>query len=121
MFSICFSDSVAFVFLKQEDITLSEILPSQKDSTLASKVLNFIQSIKLKDAPEPAVIIQECLSLYIKKQVVSLALFLGLSFVCIHAKSSVYGHTLVKQQLSSQFSNIPLFLPGRWSCIRNRY
>nr|CAD1841758.1 unnamed protein product [Ananas comosus var. bracteatus] len=54
----------------QEDITLSEILPSQKDSTLASKVLNFIQSIKLKDPPEPAVIIQECLSLYIRKQVV---------------------------------------------------
>ncbi|XP_078149160.1 uncharacterized protein LOC144544512 isoform X2 [Carex rostrata] len=52
-----------------EDKPLSEILPFQKDSTLSSRVLKFIQSLKLKESLDPAIIIQECLSLYIKRQV----------------------------------------------------
>ncbi|XP_008795985.2 gamma-tubulin complex component 5-like isoform X1 [Phoenix dactylifera] len=53
----------------QENTSVSEFLPYQKNSTLASRVLKWIQSTKLKDTPQPAVIIQECLALYIKKQV----------------------------------------------------
>ncbi|KAJ4789783.1 Gamma-tubulin complex component [Rhynchospora pubera] len=48
---------------------LSDILPFQKDSTLSSRVLKFIQSMKLKESIDPAIIIQECLSVYIKRQV----------------------------------------------------
>ncbi|XP_010940138.3 uncharacterized protein [Elaeis guineensis] len=53
----------------QENTSVSELLPFQKNSTLASRVLKWIQSTKLKDTPQPAVIIQECLAVYIKKQV----------------------------------------------------
>ncbi|XP_072987393.1 uncharacterized protein [Typha latifolia] len=53
----------------QEDVPLSEILPFQKDSSLASRILKFIQSVKLKDSLHPAVIIQECLTVYIERQV----------------------------------------------------
>ncbi|VAI27650.1 unnamed protein product [Triticum turgidum subsp. durum] len=52
-----------------ENAPLSEILPLQKDSTLASRVLKFIQSMSLKDPLHPVGIIQECLSKCIKKQV----------------------------------------------------
>uniref|UniRef100_A0ACD5XM45 Uncharacterized protein n=1 Tax=Avena sativa TaxID=4498 RepID=A0ACD5XM45_AVESA len=52
-----------------ENVPLSEILPLQKDSTLASRVLKFIQSMSLKDPLHPVGIIQECLSKCIKKQV----------------------------------------------------
>ncbi|GJM95261.1 hypothetical protein PR202_ga11973 [Eleusine coracana subsp. coracana] len=51
-----------------ENVPLSEILPMQKDSTLASKVLQFIQSMSLKDPLQPVGIIQECLSRCIKRQ-----------------------------------------------------
>ncbi|TVU49314.1 hypothetical protein EJB05_00622 [Eragrostis curvula] len=51
-----------------ENIPLSEILPMQKDSTLASKVLQFIRSMSLKDPLQPVGIIQECLSRCIKRQ-----------------------------------------------------
>ncbi|KQJ85979.1 hypothetical protein BRADI_4g02710v3 [Brachypodium distachyon] len=52
-----------------ENVPLSEILPLQKDSTLASRVLKFIQSMALKDPLHPVGIIQECLSKCIKRQV----------------------------------------------------
>lgn len=57
-----------FVFL-QEDLPISKLLPSQKNSTLASSILNWVQNIKPKETPLPAVIIQECLTVYIKKRV----------------------------------------------------
>lgn len=53
----------------QEDLSMSDLLPFQKNSTLASKVLNWTESIKLKDTPQPAVIIKECLAVYVKRQV----------------------------------------------------
>ncbi|KAG1366262.1 Gamma-tubulin complex component [Cocos nucifera] len=46
----------------QENTSVSELLPFQKNSTLASRVLKWIRSTKLKDTPQPAVIIQECLA-----------------------------------------------------------
>ncbi|XP_006664166.1 gamma-tubulin complex component 5-like [Oryza brachyantha] len=52
-----------------ENVPLSEILPLQKDSTLASRVLKFIQSMSLRDPLQPVGIIQECLSKCIKRQV----------------------------------------------------
>ncbi|KAL6623488.1 hypothetical protein ACP70R_033367 [Stipagrostis hirtigluma subsp. patula] len=52
-----------------DNALLSEILPMQKDSTLASRVLKFIQSMSLKDHLQPVGIIQECLSKCIKRQV----------------------------------------------------
>lgn len=52
-----------------ENVPLSEILPLQKDSTLASRVLKFIQNMSLKDPLQPVGIIQECLSKCIKRQV----------------------------------------------------
>lgn len=51
-----------------ENVPLSEILPMQKDSTLALKVFQFIQSMSLKDPLQPVGIIQECLSRCIKRQ-----------------------------------------------------
>lgn len=53
----------------QENTCVSEFLPFQKNSTLAARVLKWIRSTKLKDTPQPAIIIQECLAVYIKKQV----------------------------------------------------
>lgn len=53
----------------QEDLYMSEFLPFQKNSTLPSRVLNWIQSVEPKATPLPMVILQECLVVYIKKQV----------------------------------------------------
>ncbi|KAG9440720.1 hypothetical protein H6P81_020885 [Aristolochia fimbriata] len=53
----------------QEDKSISEVLPYQKNSTLASRVLYWIQSLELKTTPLPGVVLQECLIAYIKKQV----------------------------------------------------
>ncbi|XP_010248230.1 PREDICTED: gamma-tubulin complex component 5 [Nelumbo nucifera] len=53
----------------QENLSISELLPFQKNSTLTSKVLNWIGSVEPKETPLPLVIIQECLVIYIKKQV----------------------------------------------------
>ncbi|MQM03564.1 hypothetical protein Taro_036354 [Colocasia esculenta] len=52
-----------------EDIPLSDLLPFQDDSTLASRILDWIQGANLKTKPLPAVIIQNCLHVYINKQV----------------------------------------------------
>ncbi|KAI3823052.1 hypothetical protein L1987_04478 [Smallanthus sonchifolius] len=53
----------------KEDLLISELLPFQKNSTLVSKVLSWIQIVEPKYTPLPAVILQECLTFYIKKQV----------------------------------------------------
>uniref|UniRef100_A0A5B6YPJ1 Gamma-tubulin complex component n=1 Tax=Davidia involucrata TaxID=16924 RepID=A0A5B6YPJ1_DAVIN len=53
----------------QEDLYMSELLPFQKNSTLPSRVLSWIQSVEPKATPLPVVILQECLIVYIKKQV----------------------------------------------------
>lgn len=53
----------------KEDLLMSELLPFQKNSTLLSKVLSWIQNVEPKSTPLPVVILQECLTFYIKKQV----------------------------------------------------
>ncbi|XP_065849250.1 uncharacterized protein [Euphorbia lathyris] len=53
----------------QDDISMSELMPLQKNSTLASRFLSWIQNIDPRKMPLPLVIVQECLSVYIKKQV----------------------------------------------------
>ncbi|KAJ8512774.1 hypothetical protein OPV22_003208 [Ensete ventricosum] len=52
-----------------ESSAISELLPFQKNSTLASRILKWIQSNKVKDTLQPAVIIQESLAVYIREQV----------------------------------------------------
>ncbi|XP_022765622.1 gamma-tubulin complex component 5-like [Durio zibethinus] len=53
----------------QDDICMSKLLPFQKNSTLSSRVLNWIQTVQPRTTPLPMVIMQECLTVYIKKQV----------------------------------------------------
>ncbi|KAL6995576.1 hypothetical protein U1Q18_005711 [Sarracenia purpurea var. burkii] len=53
----------------QEELYMSEFLPFQKNSTLSSRVLSWIQSVEPKATPLPVVILQECLVVYIKNQV----------------------------------------------------
>ncbi|XP_042508368.1 gamma-tubulin complex component 5-like [Macadamia integrifolia] len=53
----------------QEDLCISKFLPFQRNSTLVSRVLDWIGSFELKATPLPLVIMQECLIVYIKKQV----------------------------------------------------
>ncbi|XP_042427323.1 gamma-tubulin complex component 5-like isoform X2 [Zingiber officinale] len=54
----------------QENSDVSDLLPFQRNSTLASKILRWFQVNKTKYTLHPAVIIQECLVAYIMKQVV---------------------------------------------------
>ncbi|KAK1435405.1 hypothetical protein QVD17_01168 [Tagetes erecta] len=53
----------------KEDLLISELLPFQKNSTLVSKVLSWIQTVEPKSTPLPVVILRECLTFYVKKQV----------------------------------------------------
>ncbi|XVF24586.1 hypothetical protein REPUB_Repub13aG0140700 [Reevesia pubescens] len=53
----------------QDDICMSKLLPFQKNSTLSSRVLSWIQTVQPRTIPLPMVIMQECLTVYIKKQV----------------------------------------------------
>ncbi|CAO2826132.1 unnamed protein product [Amaranthus hypochondriacus] len=53
----------------QDNIQMSELFPLQKNSTLSSKILHWIQYAEPKGCPLPLVILQECLTVYIKKQV----------------------------------------------------
>lgn len=48
---------------------MSEVLPFQNNCTLPSRILGWMQNMESKTTPLPAVIIQECLVFYIKKQV----------------------------------------------------
>ncbi|KAL0438658.1 UNVERIFIED_CONTAM: hypothetical protein Slati_2348800 [Sesamum latifolium] len=52
----------------QEDLQMSEVLPFQNNCTLPSRTLSWIQNVEPKSTPPPAVILQECLIFYIKKQ-----------------------------------------------------
>lgn len=52
----------------QEGLHISEFLPFEKNSTLQSRTLSWIQSTEPKVTPLPVVILQECLITYIKKQ-----------------------------------------------------
>ncbi|KAL9663352.1 hypothetical protein QQ045_018738 [Rhodiola kirilowii] len=52
-----------------EDLQMSNFLPFQKNSTLLSRVLRWIQSSEPKFTPLPVVFLQECLIVVIKKQV----------------------------------------------------
>lgn len=52
-----------------QDLPISKLLPFQKNSTLASSVWSWLESTELRAKPLPAVIVQECLLAYIKKQV----------------------------------------------------
>ncbi|GAV69020.1 Spc97_Spc98 domain-containing protein [Cephalotus follicularis] len=52
----------------QGDNLMSELLPFQKNSTLSSRVLSWIQNFEPR-ATLPVVFVQECLTVYIKKQV----------------------------------------------------
>ncbi|KAL5558187.1 hypothetical protein UlMin_034398 [Ulmus minor] len=53
----------------QEGCRLSELLPFQKNSTLPSRVLSWIQNFEPRRNLLPVVLMQECLTVYIKKQV----------------------------------------------------
>lgn len=53
----------------RDELRISEVLPFQKNSTLPSRVLSWIQSVEPRTTPLPVVIMQECLTVYIKKQV----------------------------------------------------
>ncbi|KAF6143521.1 hypothetical protein GIB67_029690 [Kingdonia uniflora] len=53
----------------QDDFHISGLFPFQKNSTVTSSVLNWVQGTKPKATPLPVVIVQECLIAYIKKQV----------------------------------------------------
>ncbi|XP_078433225.1 spc97 / Spc98 family of spindle pole body (SBP) component isoform X2 [Wolffia australiana] len=52
-----------------DDLPIPEILPFQEDSALASRVLNWFQNAELKAKPLPAVIILNCMQIFIGKQV----------------------------------------------------
>ncbi|OWM80759.1 hypothetical protein CDL15_Pgr006789 [Punica granatum] len=53
----------------QEGLPVSRILPFQKNSTLPSRVLQWIQNVEPETTPLPLAVMQECLVFYIKKQV----------------------------------------------------
>ncbi|BAT77818.1 uncharacterized protein HKW66_Vig0095610 [Vigna angularis] len=52
----------------QDEVPVSELLPFQKNSSLISRVLRWMQS-DLRTTPLPLVIMQYCLTVYIQKQV----------------------------------------------------
>ncbi|MED6222329.1 hypothetical protein PIB30_063301 [Stylosanthes scabra] len=56
-------------FQKQVDLPVSELLPFQRNSTLPSRVLHWMQNVDLRMTPLPLVIMQYCLTVYIQKQV----------------------------------------------------
>ncbi|XP_004501597.1 uncharacterized protein [Cicer arietinum] len=53
----------------QDDLPVSELLPFQRNSTLPSRVLHWMQNVDLRTTPLPLVIMQYCLTTYIQKQV----------------------------------------------------
>ncbi|CAH8355998.1 unnamed protein product [Eruca vesicaria subsp. sativa] len=53
----------------QPKFHMSEFLPAQKNSTLLSKVLSWMLKAEPRDAPLPVVIMQECFTIYIRRQV----------------------------------------------------
>ncbi|XP_027354208.1 gamma-tubulin complex component 5 [Abrus precatorius] len=55
--------------LFQNDLPVSELLPFQRNSSLPSRVLRWMQNVDLRTTPLPLVIMQYCLTVYIQKQV----------------------------------------------------
>ncbi|BBG94974.1 Spc97 / Spc98 family of spindle pole body component, partial [Prunus dulcis] len=53
----------------QDELHMSELLPFQKNSTLPSRVLTWVQQFEPRSTPLPVVLVQECLTVYIQKQV----------------------------------------------------
>ncbi|KAF7815458.1 gamma-tubulin complex component 5 [Senna tora] len=53
----------------QDDLPVSELLPFQRNCTLPSRVLRWMQNIDMRTTPLPLVIMQHCLMVYIQKQV----------------------------------------------------
>ncbi|KAJ4909028.1 Spc97 / Spc98 family of spindle pole body (SBP) component [Raphanus sativus] len=53
----------------QAKLHMSEFLPFQKNSTLLSRVLSWMLKAEPRDAPLPVVIMQECFTIYIRRQV----------------------------------------------------
>ncbi|CAH2067989.1 unnamed protein product [Thlaspi arvense] len=53
----------------QPKLHMSEFLPFQKNSTLPSRVLNWMLKVEPRDTPLPVVIMQECFTIYIRRQV----------------------------------------------------
>ncbi|KAK7283318.1 hypothetical protein RIF29_12752 [Crotalaria pallida] len=53
----------------QDDLPVSEFLPFQRNSTIPSRVLRWMQNVDLRTTPLPLVIMQYCLTIYIQKQV----------------------------------------------------
>ncbi|KAL5144553.1 Gamma-tubulin complex component 5 [Glycine soja] len=53
----------------QDDLPVSELLPFQRNSSLISRVLRWMQNVDLRITPLPLVIMQYCLTVYIQKQV----------------------------------------------------
>ncbi|PQM39606.1 gamma-tubulin complex component 5-like isoform X1 [Prunus yedoensis var. nudiflora] len=53
----------------QDKLHMSELLPFQKNSTLPSRVLTWVQQFEPRSTPLPVVLVQECLTVYIQKQV----------------------------------------------------
>ncbi|KAJ7958118.1 Gamma-tubulin complex component [Quillaja saponaria] len=53
----------------QDDLPVSELLPFQKNSSLSSRVLHWVQNVEPRSTPLPMVIMQECLTVYVKNQV----------------------------------------------------
>ncbi|KAE9609391.1 hypothetical protein Lal_00020252 [Lupinus albus] len=53
----------------QDDLPVSEYLPFQRNSTLPSRVLRWMQNVDLRTTPLPLVIMQYCLNIYVQKQV----------------------------------------------------
>ncbi|KAL5189675.1 Gamma-tubulin complex component 5 [Glycine soja] len=54
--------------LFQDDLPVSELLPFQRNSSLISRVLHWMQNVDLRTTPLPLVIMQYCLTVYIQKQ-----------------------------------------------------
>ncbi|KAI3440328.1 Gamma-tubulin complex component [Psidium guajava] len=53
----------------QDDIHMSGLLPFQRNSTLPSRMLGWIQHVEPRSTPLPLAILQECIVVYIEKQV----------------------------------------------------
>ncbi|KAJ4844658.1 hypothetical protein Tsubulata_024215 [Turnera subulata] len=53
----------------EDNTCMSELLPFQKNGTLISRVLKWIQNVEPRSTPLPVVIMQDCLKVFISKQV----------------------------------------------------
>ncbi|CAA6659670.1 unnamed protein product [Spirodela intermedia] len=52
-----------------DGLPMSEVMPFQENSTVASRILNWFQNVNLKASPLPSVIIQNCLQVFVKKKI----------------------------------------------------